>query len=343
MDVVVTSDAAGSTGVTRSPARSPEARLAGQQVLVTGATGFLGSHVCARLLAAGAAVHAVSRAPRVSTHDNLRWCHADVENLDTVRRLVSDVKPRLVFHFGGLVNGAPELKLVVPTFHSLVTSTVNLLTVAAEAGCERIILVGSLEEPGTGSGDGCPTSPYGAAKWVASAYGRMFHTLFGLPVVIARALMTYGPGQPSWKVIPYTITSLLRGETPRVSSGDRELDWVYVDDVIDGLLLAGVTPGLDGSTVELGTGTLTSIRDVVAKLVRLLSPAVKPVFAALPDRPPRQERAANVGDTYARMGWRPATPLDDGLARTVEWYRHHHASPPPAEPQGVRENHRLVP
>lgn len=306
-----------------APDHHAEVHFAGQRLLVTGASGFLGNQLRSRLLDAGAEVYAVSRAARVSAHENLHWYQADVEDCETAQKLLADVKPVTLFHLGGLVNGAPELKFVLPTFHSLVTSTVNLLTAAADTGCQRVVLVGSLEEPVGHTMEVFPTSPYGAAKWAASAYGRMFHKLFGLPVVIARIYMTYGPGQPTWKVIPNTILSLLRGEPPLLASGQRELDWVYVDDVVDGLLLAGWTPGLDGATIDLGSGTLTSIRDVVVKLVDLLAPSVKPVFHALPDRPRGGERAADVAHTRARMNWEPTTSLDQGLARTVDWYRRH--------------------
>lgn len=292
----------------------------GQRVLVTGASGFLGSHLCSGLLAAGAEVHAVSRAARTSVHEQLRWWQADVEDLDTTRRLVAGVKPERVFHLSGLINGAPDLALVVPTFHSLVTSTINLLTAVAETGCRRFVLVGSLEEPTENAAEACPTSPYGAAKWAATAYGRMFNQLFDVPVVIARTHMTYGPGQPTWKLIPYTILSLLRNEPPRLSSGRRPLDWVYVDDVVEGLLLAAGTPDLKAD-VEIGSGTLTPIRDIVARLVGLVAPSVQPIFDALPDRPRETERAADLAVTRTRLGWSPATSLDEGLARTVSWYR----------------------
>jgi nucleoside-diphosphate-sugar epimerase len=297
--------------------------LTGQRVLVTGASGFLGGHLCTGLLAAGAEVHAVSRAARQSADERLRWWQADVEDLDAARRLISAVKPERVYHLSGLINGAPDLALVLPTFHSLVTSTVHLLTAVAGTECRRFVLVGSLEEPTDNAAEACPTSPYGAAKWAASAYGRMFRSLFDVPVVIARTHMTYGPGQPTWKLIPYTILSLLRNEPPRLSSGRRPLDWVYVDDVVEGLLLAGSASGLE-APVELGSGTLTPIRDVVTRLVDLVAPAVQPIFDALPDRPRETERAADIAATRARLGWSPTTPLDEGLARTVRWYRGQH-------------------
>jgi nucleoside-diphosphate-sugar epimerase len=298
------------------------ALLAGQRILVTGASGFLGSRLCARLLADDAEVHAVSRTSRSASDERLHWWCADIEEVDTARRLVADVKPHRIFHLSGLINGAPELELVMATYHSLVTSSVNLLTAVAEAGCERFVMVGSLEEP-TGNAEECPASPYGAAKWAASAYARMFKQLFGVPVVIARTHMTYGPGQPAWKVIPYTILSLLRHEAPRLSSGRRPLDWVYVDDVVEGLFLAGCRPGLEAA-VELGSGTLTSLRDIVAKLVDLIAPSVRPVFDALPDRPRAAERPADIQTTRARLGWAPTMSLDEGLVWTVAWYRRQH-------------------
>jgi nucleoside-diphosphate-sugar epimerase len=297
-----------------------EAALAGERVLITGASGFLGRHLCARLLGAGAEVHAVSRTSRSSCDRRSRWWCADIEDLDTTRRLIADVKPHRVFHLGGLINGTPDLKLVVPTYHSLLTSSVNLLTAIAEAGCERFVLVGSLEEPTENAAEACPTSPYGAAKWAVSAYGRMFKQLFGVPVVIARTHMAYGPGQPTWKVIPYSILALLRNEAPRLSSGRRPLDWIYVDDVVDGLVLVGCRPGLEGS-VELGSGTLTPIRDIIAKLVAMIAPSIEPIFDALPDRPRASERPADIETTRARLGWVATTSLDEGLARTVSWYR----------------------
>lgn len=294
--------------------------LAGRRLLVTGGSGFLGSHLCSRLVTAGADVYATSRAPRVSGCRNLHWRQADIGADDEIRGLISEVRPDRIFHLAGVVNGAPDRKLVEPTFYSLLGSTVKLLDAAAETGCQRVVLVGSLEEP-TGGAESYPTSPYGAAKWAASAYGRMFNYVFGLPVVIARTYMTYGPGQADWKVIPNTILALLRGEGPRLSSGQRQLDWVYVDDVVDGLMRAASAADINGETLDLGSGTLTSIRDMVDRIVRALAPGTKPIYGALPDRPRGAEQAADIARTRVKIGWTPTTSLDMGLSRTIDWYR----------------------
>src|SRR5205807_310545 len=106
---------------------------------------------------------------------------------------------------------------------------VNVLTSAAEIGCERVIVTGSSEEPvcpGT-----VPCSPYAAAKVSSTCYSQLFHDLFHLRVIVPRVFMTYGPGQhDTTKLVPYTVLSLLRGEAPHLASGKRMVDWIYVDD-----------------------------------------------------------------------------------------------------------------
>jgi len=168
--------------------------VTGRRVLVTGASGFLGRHLWPRLRAAGAEVHTVSRqAPSELAPVECRWT-ADVADERQAREVVQTVKPDVVVHLGALTYAAPDLELVLPTFHSALASTVNLLTALTEQGCRRIVLAGSIEEP-IGGADVRPASPYAAAKWAASAYGRMFHALYGAPVVIARLALAYGPGR----------------------------------------------------------------------------------------------------------------------------------------------------
>jgi nucleoside-diphosphate-sugar epimerase len=200
-----------------------------------------------------------------------------------------------------------------------------MLTAAVESGCERILLTGSQDEPDPGEAsatDFVPPSPYAAAKLAGSAYARMFHALYDCPVSVARIFMGYGPGQRDVaKLIPYVILALLRGEAPRIGTGSRPMDWIYVDDVVDGLLLASKAPSAVGRTVHLGTGSLHTARQAVESIVRLMQSPIAPEFGAVPDRRSEKARHANVEETRATLGWQPAVGLDDGLERTIAWYR----------------------
>lgn len=301
--------------------RSASLDIAAQKVLVTGASGFLGSHLCDRLCKEGAEVHAVSRRDRSAVAKSLCWWQSDLENIDSIRHLFQTVKPEVIFHLSGYTTGSANLDLVLPTFSSLLESTVNLLTVAAETGCDRIILMASLEEPQSGGTDIIPASPYAAAKWASSAYGRMFHKLYQVPIVLARPFMTYGPGQNPRKIIPSVTLSLLQEQTPKLASGRREVDWIYIDDVIEGLLAMVTLPGLEGNTIDLGSGMLVTIREVVSQIVNLTNSGIEPSFGALPDRPVEQVRVADTAFAYTKLGWKPTTSLEKGLAQTVDWYR----------------------
>jgi UDP-glucose 4-epimerase len=133
--------------------------------------------------------------------------------------------------------------------------------------------------------------------------------------------MVYGPDQPDTsKVVPYTATSLLRGEAPTLSSGRRFCDWVYVDDVVDALLVLADAPDVIGLDVDVGTGRLHTVRHVVETIATLVGSGVEPVFGGLPDRQGETEVAADVAETARICGWRPTTDLYEGLKRTVAWY-----------------------
>ena len=297
------------------------AELRGQRILLTGATGFIGSHLISRLRGIDAEIHGNSRNTS-GNGDGLRWWQGDLADIDTARKILKDIKPDVILHLASHVSGARSIDNVIPTFRSNLMSTVNILSVTSEIGCRRLILLNSLEEC-----DGLqpvPSSPYAAAKWASSGYARMFHALYQLPVVILRVSMAYGPAQQDLsKLVPYVTLSLLRGEAPKLTSGEREADWIYVDDVVDAILTASTAGGIEGSTIDIGSGQLVSVRRIVEKLVSAIAPHVEPVFGALSDRPLEQARVANTTNAFATMGWKAKTPLSDGLHSTVSWYREH--------------------
>jgi len=306
------------------------------KALVTGARGFIGSALCQRLIASGVEVHAVSRkAPVDAGHwwhivagernqarpaTMIQWWNADLVELEAARSLIRTIRPNATFHLASLVTGSRGLEMVLPIFQNNFITALNLLIATAESGAGRIVLAGSFEEPD--EEDSVPCSPYAAAKWSASGYAQMFCALYQIPVVIAKMFMVYGPGQSDHtKLIPYVTTSLLRGEAPRLSSGVRLVDWIYVDDVVDGLIRCAQTPGIDGRTLELGSGEMRSIREVVEQLSDLIACKVNPLFGALADRPLERVKKADTAASYRLIGWQPSTSLQAGLARTVEWYR----------------------
>lgn len=305
------------TGPRRAPA---DDRLTGRRVLVTGGSGFIGGHLLHRLVQGGARVHAVSRAAR--TRPGVHWERVDLTDAAAVSALVAAVRPEVVLHLASEVAGARDLALVRPMLGSL-AGTVHLLTAAAEQGGARVVLAGSVEEP-RGSSSWTPTSPYAAAKWAATGYARMFHAVWGLPTVVLRVAMTYGPAQPDEsKLVPYVIRSLLDGRAPAVGSGTRLVDWVHVDDVADAFLAAACADGVAGREVDVASGEPVSIRHTVDLLARLTGVAVPPRYGAVADRPLDAPQIADPTAARELMGWRPSVGLEDGMARTVAWYREH--------------------
>jgi UDP-glucose 4-epimerase len=245
----------------------------------------------------------------------------DLIDADATRNLVRSVQPDYVFHLASHVTGKTDPEHVLPGLYANLLTTVHLMLGLQECGCRRMVLAGSLVEPDAGSLENVPSSPYAAAKWASSDYARMFHSLYKLPVAIARIFMVYGPRQQDTKLVPYVITSLLRGEQPRVSSPRRQIDWVYIDDVVRGLIQLGQAPEVDGETVDLGSGTLTSTADLVQRVRRLVDVGIDADFDASRDRPNEPVRVARVSETRRLIGWEPTVDLNSGLAHTVAWFR----------------------
>jgi len=265
-------------------------------------------------------VLALSRTDRAPSEPGKGWIRGDLSDRDAVLRLVEEARPDVVFHLASLVTGKRDLDLVAPALEANLLSTVHLLEAATRIGVRRIVLAGSQEEPEPGTPD-VPGSPYAAAKAASSLYGSFFRALYGTPVVTARIYMVYGPGQADTsKLVPATILSALAGERPRISSGTREIDWVYVEDVARGLVALARAEAIEGEILDLGSGELVTVRAIAERICAALG-VEGPEVGAVADRPLEVVRRADPRRTLERTGWRPEIDLDEGLARTINHYR----------------------
>jgi UDP-glucose 4-epimerase len=293
-------------------------RAASGNVLVTGASGFIGRALVRRLVADGHTTVCTARHPVGNLAEGAAWVPGDLTDRSFVLRLMEEAGPTVVFHLASQVTGSRSIDVVPTTLANNLVASVSVLEGATEAGCDRVVLIGSGDEPAAGD---APCSPYAATKWAVGGYSRMFLSLYGTPVTTARPFMVYGPDQPDVsKVVPYSITTLLRGEVPTLSTGQRLCDWVYIDDVVDALLALADAPDVIGRVVEVGTGRLHTVRHVVETISTLVGAGVEPVFGGLPDRQRETEAVADVAETARVCGWRPTTNLYEGLKRTVAWY-----------------------
>jgi len=293
--------------------------LHGKRVVVTGASGFIGSHLCDELDQLGCEVHAISRNP--INHSNSRsiiYEKIDLTHLENARKYFRKINPHYTFHTAGKVSGNRSIKLVPSTFQNNLVTSVNMLTVAAEQKPGRLILMGSLEEPE----NTIPSSPYAISKWASTNYAKMFHLLYDTPIVIIRLFMVYGPQkQDPDKLLPYVIRKLLNNETPKLGNGKREIDWIYIDDVIEGLIKAALTKNIEGQTVDIGSGKLISIKDLVERTSFSMNSNTELKFDVLKDRLNEQVRKADISKTFSQIQWKPKTELDEGLKNTIDWYK----------------------
>jgi nucleoside-diphosphate-sugar epimerase len=289
-------------------------------VLVTGGSGFLGGRLVTRLLADGATVTCTTRiAGRSPDTRNVTWRVCDLTDERAVRALFTEVTPEVVFHLAGHVSGLRDAENVVPTLVGNLVSSVNVLLAALAAGSRRVVLAGSYEEP---ESDATPRSPYAASKIGATGYARMFASLYGLSTIVLRPAMIYGPGQRDGsKLIPYVTRCFLAGEAPVLGSGKRPIDWVYVDDVVDAFVSAATAEGLDGEVIDVGSGELHTITEVVEILASETCAMTGAQFGGLADRPSEHVTAADTERARRLLGWTATTSLTEGLALTVKAVR----------------------
>ncbi len=312
----------------------------GRKVLVTGADGFIGSHLVECLVKEGAEVRALAQ---YNSFNNWGWLE-DVGCLNDVEVVCGDVRDgaycrtivkdrQIVFNLAALI--AIPYSYVAPQSYvdTNVSGALNVCQAALDCGVERVVQTSTSEVYGTAQYVPIdekhplqPQSPYSASKIGADAVAMSFHNAFGLGVTVARPFNTYGPRQSARAFIPSVITQIAGGmKQIRMGDGRPTRDLNYVLDTCAGFVRLGVCADADGETVNIGSNFEISVSDVVGKIKKLMNAedveiAVDPARI----RPGGSEvfrlRCDN-RKIRELTGFSPEYGLDQGLAKTVEWFR----------------------
>lgn len=312
-------------------------RFAGTRVLVTGASGFVGTHLVQALREVGARVTGVGLPDLTSSAANPDgFLATDLTEAGAAAAAVESVNPELVFHLAGLVDTRQVPEAVIPTLKHNLLAAVHLMDSLVGIGCQRVVIVTSSESP---PADQVPNSPYAASKLAVASYAGMYSTLFGLPVVIARPHMVFGPNQSPEKVIPYLIHCGLENKPPRLASGKRLCDPVYVMDLVRALLLLALADGASGRTVDIGAGMALSIAEIARRVLSLMGASSAPAFGALPDRTGEVPQVADLTSLRDVVAWEPLWSFDRAIRETIDWYAQRRGPAPadhsPASHEGM--------
>jgi len=305
------------------------------QYLVTGGAGFIGSHLAEELLRRG---HQVRIVDNFSTGKRENIAHlpgaeviaGDLEDLPVARAAVAGAE--IVLHQAAIPSVPRSVSDPIRSNKANVDATLNVFVAARDAGVRRVVFAGSSAAYGNAAVlpkredmPSAPLSPYALQKVIGEQYAQMFTALYGLDTVTTRYFNVFGPRQdpssPYSGVISLFISALADGRQPTIfGDGEQTRDFTYVANVVDGVLRAAVTPGLAGQVVNLATGGRVSLNHLFGTLRDIIGSDLTPAYG--------EPRAGDVRDSQADitrartlLGYEPIVSFEEGLRRTVAWYR----------------------
>lgn len=306
-----------------------------KKILISGASGFIGSHLTKRLHALGAEVTIITRYNSVI--DNVRlspiWndihvFEADIRNLDSLAPLKKE-KFDAVFHLAAYNHVGSSFLHIQECFDSNAKGTANLLESCKDYS--RFVYISSSEiyghqakVPFEEEFNPAPISPYSIGKYAGELYCRMRHHVDKLPITFLRPFNAFGPYQSSRAIIPELIINSLSGKEIKTTEGKQTREFNYVENLVDGFLLAAINPKAIGEIINLGSGVEIPIRELVQKIHALCHSKSELKIGSIPYRPTEIWRmSASNKKAKDILGWTPKIMFDDGLKQTIEWFKNY--------------------
>lgn len=310
--------------------------LAGRIVLVTGAGGFIGSHLVEALVEAGASVRALVRYSALGSRGwldavapGVEIVHGDVRDAASVDAAVRGAS--VVFHLAALVSVPYSFAAPEAVVDTIVKGTLHVLTAARAHAVERVVVTSSSEVYGTARtvpiDETHPLqaqSPYAAAKIAADKLAESFGRAFDTPVTVVRPFNAYGPRQSARAVIPTIITQLVAGRPLRLGSLAPRRDFTYVADLAAAFVAAAACQRAVGEELNVASGREVSIGELAGALISRIAPGTEILEDRERLRPERAEVQRLLGSAArlrALTGWEPRWSLERGLDATVAWFR----------------------
>jgi NAD dependent epimerase/dehydratase len=308
-----------------------------RNVVVTGAGGFIGSHLVERLLALGANVTAFVRynsrnhpgfldllAPRTK---HIRIVPGDIRDPGAVRTALEGADT--VFHLAALTGIPYSYVHPIEVFEVNAHGTLNVLVGARDGGLERVVITstsevygGAMYVPIDEKHPKQPQSPYSASKIASDAIALSFHAAFQLPVTVVRPFNTYGPRQSDRAIIPTIISQALTQSEITVGNTTPTRDFTYVTDTVEGFLQLAASDAAVGQEVNLGTGSEVSIGDLVQRINTVIGrdlPVRKKKERVRPETSEVNRLLSNNSKARDLVGWTPRVTLDEGIRLTAKW------------------------
>jgi nucleoside-diphosphate-sugar epimerase len=303
--------------------------------LVTGGAGFIGSHLCEELARRGETIRVVDslitgKRSNLAHIPNVEFIEGDLAEGDVAARSVRGID--YVLHQAAIPSVPRSVEDPITSNRANIDASLNLLVAAREAGVKRVVYAGSSSAYGNSptmpkveTMPTAPLSPYALQKLVAEQYCQMFTSLYGLETVTIRYFNVFGPRQdpssPYSGVISLFISALCEGRRPTIyGDGEQTRDFTYVANVVDGVLRACHAVAASGEVINVAASGRVSLNQLFRALRDLVGAQVEPIYEA-PRAGDVRDSQADIGKASRLLGYSPSVTFEEGLEKTVEWYR----------------------